>query len=76
MRECSNPLRKDGGKKSGISTKSAQNQPSKVEKNKTTDAEDKSFTLIRKYVGTEPGISTKLAQNQSSKVGKNKTTDT
>ena len=59
-----------------ISTKSAPNQSSKVEKNKTTVTEEKSSNLIGNYEGTEPGISAKSSRNQSSKVEKNKTTDT
>ena len=59
-----------------ISTKSAQNQSSKVEKKKTTDTEERTPNLLRKVGGKEPGIATKLTQHQSSKVGKNKTTDT
>ena len=61
---------------SGISTKSAPNQSSKVEKIKTTDTEERTPNLLRKVGGKEPGIATKLTQHQSSKVGKNKTTDT
>ena len=57
-----------------ISTKSSQNQSSKVEKNKTTDQEEKA--PLRKDGDTEPRISTKSSQNQSSKVEKNKTTYT
>ena len=59
-----------------ISTKSSQNQSSKVEKNKTTDSEEKATNPLRKDGDTGPRISTKSSQNQSSKVEKNKTTDT
>ena len=59
-----------------ISTKSLQNQSSKVEKNKPTDTEEKAPNPLRKNGDTEPRISTKSSQNQSSKVEKNKTTDT
>ena len=59
-----------------ISTKSAQNQSSNVEKNKTTDSEEKTPIPLRENGDTEPGISTKSAQNQSGKVEKNQTTDT
>ena len=59
-----------------ISTKSSQNQSSKVEKIKTTDTEEKAPNPLRKDGDTEPRISTKSSQNQSSKVEKNKTTDT
>ena len=59
-----------------ISTKSSQNQSSKVEKNKTTDTEEKAPNPLRKDEDTEPRMSTKSSQNQSSKVEKNKTTDT
>ena len=51
-----------------ISTKSAQNQSNKFEKNKTTDTEEKTPNSLRKHRGTEPGISAKSAQNQTSKV--------
>ena len=59
-----------------ISTKSSQNQSSKVEKSKTTDTEEKALNPLRKEGDTELRISTKSSQNQSSKVEKNKTTDT
>ena len=59
-----------------ISTKSSQNNSSKVEKNKTTDTEEKAPNPLRQDGDTEPRISTKSSQNQSSKVEKNKTTDT
>ena len=58
------------------SQQSRQNQSSKVEKNKTTDTDEKHPNPLRKDGDTEPGMSTKLAQNQSSKVEENKTTDT
>ena len=59
-----------------ISTKSSQNQSSKVEKNKTTDTEEKAPNPLRKDGDTEQRISAKSSQSQSSKVEKNKTTDT
>ena len=59
-----------------ISTKSSQNQSSKVEKSKTTDTEEKALNPLRKEGDTELRISTKSSQHQSSKVEKNKTTDT
>ena len=43
-----NPLRKDGDTEPRISTKSLQNQPSKVEKNKTTDTEGRLLTRYAK----------------------------
>ena len=52
------------------------NQSSKVEKNKTTDTEEKALNTLRKNGGTEPGISTKSAQYQSSKVENKKSIDT
>ena len=39
-----------------------------MEKNKTTDTEEKAPNPLRKDGGSEPEISTKSAQNQSSKV--------
>ena len=59
-----------------ISTKLSQNQSSKVEKNKTTETEDKTPDPLHKDGDTQPRISAKLLQNQSSKVEKNKTTET
>ena len=72
------PLRKDGeGAEPRISTKSSQNQSSKVEKNKTTGTKEKAPNPLRKDgEGTEPRITAKSSQNQCSKVEKNKTTDT
>ena len=56
-----NPLRKDGGTESGITTKSAQNQYSKVAKNKTTDIEEKAPNPLRKDGGTEPDTLNKIS---------------
>ena len=55
-----------------ISTKSSQNQSSKVEKNETTDIEEKALNPLRKDGDTEQRISTKSSQNQSRKVEKTK----
>ena len=54
---------------------SAQNQSSKVERNETTDTDQKTPILLLKNGETELGISRKSAQSQSSKSEKNKTTD-
>ena len=59
-----------------ISTKSSRFQSSKVEKNKTTDTEEKAPNPLRKDGDTEPRISTKSSQNKCGIVEKNKTTDT
>ena len=64
-----------GGTEPEISTKSAENQSSKVEK-KNTDIEEKTSNPLRKDGGTEPEISTKSAQNQYSKGEKSQYTDT
>ena len=77
VEKAPNPLHNVAGDtEQRISTKSSQNQSSKVEKNKTTDKEEKALNPLRKDGDTEPSISTKLSQNQSSKVEKNKPTDT
>ena len=59
-------------------TKSAQNDSSKFEKNKTTDSIEKDpYPLHNDEGDMEPGIATKTAQNhQSIKVERSKTTDT
>ena len=67
-----NPLRKAGDTEPKISTKSSQNQPSKVEKNETFETEEKTPNPLRKDGDTEPRISTKSSQNKSSKVEKTK----
>ena len=74
--KASYPLRNDGDTEPRISTKSSQNQSSKVEKNKTFETEDKTPDPLRKDGDTKPRISTKSSQNQSSKVEKNKTNGT
>ena len=77
VEKAPNPLHDVAGDtEQRISTKSSQNQSSKVEKNKATDTEEKALIPLRKDGDTKLRISTKSSQNKSGKVEKNKTTDT
>ena len=58
-----------------ISPKLSQNQPSKVDKNKTTEPK-KTLNPLRIDGDMQQSISTKSLRNQTSKVQRNKTTET
>ena len=59
-----------------ISTKSSQNQSSKIEKNKTTETEGKTLNPLHIDGDTEQMVATKSSQKKSSKVERNQTTET
>ena len=56
----------------GISTKSAQNQSSKVEKNKTTDTEEKTPNILRKDGGRNLGSQQRQRKSNLAEVRKTK----